>query len=47
MGPQSRDIPNSGNFGTPNSGNFRTSIWESQEKMSFECEPRGEAQSIL
>jgi hypothetical protein len=39
MGPQNRVNLNSGNFGTP--------ILESQDKMSFGCGPRGEAQSIL
>jgi hypothetical protein len=31
----------------PNFGNFKTPIWESWNKMSFGCGPRGEAQSIL
>jgi len=31
----------------PNFENFKTPIWESQDKMSFGCEPRGKAQSIL
>jgi hypothetical protein len=39
MGPQSCESPNVGNFGT--------CIWESRDKMSFGCEPRGEAHSIL
>jgi hypothetical protein len=34
MGPQSRNSPNFGNFGTP--------IWESWDKMPFGCGPRGE-----
>jgi hypothetical protein len=37
--PQSRENPNFGNFETP--------IWELGDKMTFECGPRGEAQSIL
>ncbi len=39
MGPQSCKSPNFGNFGTL--------TWESQDKMSFGCWPRGHAQSIL
>jgi hypothetical protein len=39
MGPQSRRSPNFGNFGTP--------TWESRDKMSFGCGPRGEAKNIL
>jgi hypothetical protein len=39
MGPQSRESPNFGNFGTP--------IWESRDKMPFGCGPQEEAQSIL
>ncbi len=35
MGPQNHRNPNLGNFGTP--------IWESWDKMSFGCGPRGEA----
>jgi hypothetical protein len=35
LGPQSCESPNFKNFGTP------------QDKMSFGCEPRGEAQNIL
>jgi hypothetical protein len=37
MGPQSHGRPNSRNFGTP--------LWESRDKMPFECGPSGEAQS--
>ncbi len=39
MGPQSRENLNFGNFKTP--------TWESRDKKSFGCGPRGEAQSIL
>ncbi len=39
MGPQS--------CGNPSCGNFVSPTWESQDKMSFGCGPRGEAQSIL
>jgi len=39
MGPQSCK--------NPNLGNFRTPTWESWDKMSFGCEPRGEAHNIL
>jgi len=35
------------NQGSPNFGNFETTTWESWDKMSFGCGPRGEAQSIL
>ncbi len=35
MGPLSYESLNFGNFGTP--------IWESRDKMSFGCGPRGEA----
>ncbi len=38
MGPQSCKSPHIGNFGTL--------IWDSQDKMSFGCGPRGEAQNI-
>jgi hypothetical protein len=33
--------------GSPNVGKFRTPKWESPDKKSFGCGPRGEAQSIL
>ncbi len=39
MGPQSCKSFNFDNFGTP--------TWESRDKMSFGCGPRGEAQNIL
>jgi hypothetical protein len=32
---------------SPNCYNFRTPTWESQDKKSFGCGPRGEAQNIL
>jgi hypothetical protein len=39
MGPQNR--------GSFNFGNFGIHIWESRDKMSFGCGPRGEAHNIL
>jgi hypothetical protein len=39
MGLQSR--------GSPNFGDFKTPTWESQDKMTFGCWPRGQAQRIL
>jgi len=45
MGPKVVGVPQS--CGSPNFGNFETPIWESQDKMPFECGPHGEAQSIL
>jgi hypothetical protein len=34
-------------FQNNKSPNFKTPIWESREKMSFECNPYEESQSIL
>jgi hypothetical protein len=39
IGPQSQGNPNFGNSGIP--------IWESRDKMSFGCGPRGETKNIL
>jgi hypothetical protein len=35
------------NHGSPNLINFGTPTWESRDKKSFGCGPRGEVQSIL
>jgi hypothetical protein len=32
---------------SPNRDSFRTPLWESQEKVPFECKCDGEAQRIL
>jgi hypothetical protein len=33
--------------GSPNRDSFRTPLWESREKVPFECKCGGEAQRIL
>jgi hypothetical protein len=33
--------------GSPSCGNFEAPTWESRDKKSFGCGPRGEAQSTL
>jgi len=41
------EVTNAQNLGSPNWDSFETPLWESWEKMPFECRCNGESQRIL